>query len=110
MLFRRCNAPLFSASIRAGRSATWRTIGFYPPGCWRPPSGIGREPDGPGPLRISLRWPMETCANVGTVLLIDLETELLPIECIGPCHVRDPIANAPGPDDKAVRLGGGILT
>ena len=53
---------------------------------------------------------METCANVGTVLLIDLETELLPIECNGPSHVRDPIANAPGPDDKAVRLGGGILT
>ena len=30
--------------------------------CW---SGIGREPDAPGPLRNSLSGPIDTCANAG---------------------------------------------
>src|SRR6188472_1379518 len=55
----------FSSAIRAGRSLTSRITRFHPPGSCRPPSGIGREPDAPGPLRISLRSPMETCPKAG---------------------------------------------
>jgi hypothetical protein len=54
-----------SASMWADRSSTYRTIRFHPPGAWRRPSGIGREPELPGPLSNSRSGPRVTDANAG---------------------------------------------
>src|SRR5205814_7884365 len=59
ILLRKWRPAFLSFSIREGRSETCRTIRFHPPGSWRRPSGIGREPDAPGPLRKSLTFPLE---------------------------------------------------
>jgi len=62
---RKRSPAFFSAAMRAGRSATWRSTRFHPPGSWRLPSGIGRDPEAPGPLRTSFRLPTDTWANAG---------------------------------------------
>jgi hypothetical protein len=44
-------------STRAGKSVTSMAIRFQPPGCCRRPSGIGREPELPGPLSHRTKLP-----------------------------------------------------
>jgi hypothetical protein len=56
--------PRFSSlSISRATSLTCSTMRFHPPASCRRPSGIGREPDAPGPLSSSLKPPRDTVAN-----------------------------------------------
>ena len=52
--------------MNAGRSATFKTTRFQPPGSWLSPVGIGRDPDAPGPLSRSWASPKEMLANAGS--------------------------------------------
>ena len=65
MRFRK-GKPAFSISaMRAGRSDTCSTTRFQPPGsCFRP-SGRSRDPEAPGPLKMSFKGPNETWPNAG---------------------------------------------
>src|SRR5262249_49614829 len=50
--------------------STYSTIRFHPPGsCWWP-SGIGRAPEVPGPLKMRLSSPRETRAKPGPALIL----------------------------------------
>ena len=85
--FRKCNPPNLSSAVRAGRSRTCRTIRFHPPGSCRRPSGITRDPDAPGPLRMSLRWPIETWAKAGNILDLIANTPK-PHNEVGRTHIH----------------------
>jgi len=62
---RNVNPDCSSLSISRATSVTCSTMRFHlPPSCRRP-SGIGREPDAPGPLSSSLKPPRDTVANAG---------------------------------------------
>src|SRR5262249_46384810 len=62
---RKRRPAFFIASTRDGRSSTWRTIRFHPPGCCLRPSGNGRAPELFGPLSQRVRLPFETAAKGG---------------------------------------------
>ena len=50
-------------STTASRSSTYSTIRFHPPGSWRRPSAIVREPELSGALRMRCSAPRETIAT-----------------------------------------------
>ena len=62
---RRERQRIAQARSVAARSATRITMRFHPPGRCGSPDGIGRDPDAPGPLSSTWKFPSDTLANAG---------------------------------------------
>ena len=85
----------FSSALMRGATPSLQGPPGSSPGLLWPPSGIGREPDAPGPLRISLRGPIETCPNAGRFCWSKLRPSVWCREGDRALNVFDLVSSAP---------------
>jgi hypothetical protein len=64
---------LYSPNTSAGRLQTEAALRFFVHGLLEISISIDREPDDPGPLRISFRLPIDTCPNAGKFFMSRLK-------------------------------------